>query len=47
MKSEYRFDIRSIIEISIYKVIDIDESIKNKNFEDINEKISKKRRLLI
>ena len=47
MKNKYRFDVRFIIEVSIYKIIDINESIKNKEFEDISEEIPKGKRLLI
>ena len=34
---------RFIIEISIYEIIDINESIENKEFEGVNEKVPKKR----
>ena len=36
-----------ITEISIYKIIDINESIKNKEFKDVSEGISKEKGLLI
>ena len=32
-----------IIEVSIYKIIDINKSIKNKKFESVNKEISKKK----
>ena len=37
---------KSVIEVSIYEITDINKSIKNKEFEGVNEEISKKRRLL-
>ena len=43
MKNKYRFNIRFIIEVSIYEIIDINELIKNKKFEGVNEGISKKK----
>ena len=33
-------------EISIYKIVDINESIKNKKSKDVNEKISQEKKLL-
>ena len=47
MKDKYRFNIKFIIEILIYEVININESIKNKKFENINKEISEKKRFLI
>ena len=32
-----------IIEVSIYEIININKSIEDKEFEDVNKKISKKR----
>ena len=39
MKNKYKFNKKFIIEISIYKIININESIKNKKFKDVSEKI--------
>ena len=36
-----------IIEISIYEVIDMNESIEDKEFEGVNKEISKEKRFLI
>ena len=38
---------RSVIEISIYEIIDMNESIKDKEFEGVSEKISEGKGLLI
>ena len=35
-----------MIEVLIYKVIDINQSIKDKKFEGVDERVSKERRLL-
>ena len=37
---------RFITEISVYKVIDMNKSIKNKEFEGVNKKIPKGKELL-
>ena len=43
MKNKYKFDKKFIIEISIYEIININESIKNKKFEGVSEEILKKK----
>ena len=50
MKNKYRFNIRFIIEVSIYEIIDINESIKNlkdKKFKGVNKGILKESGFLI
>ena len=47
MKDKYRLNIRFIIEVIIYEITDINESIKNiknEKFEGVNEEVSKKKR---
>ena len=47
MKDKYRLKKKFIIEISIYEIIDINESIKDKEFEVVNKEILKERGFLI
>ena len=47
MKNKYKFNKKFIIEVSIYEIIDMNKSIKNKEFEGVNNKILKEKRLLI
>ena len=42
MKNKYKFNMKFIFEVLIYKVIDINESIKNKEFKGVNKKNLKK-----
>ena len=47
MKNKYKFNKRFIIEVLIYEIININESIKNKEFKGVNEKKLKEKRVLI
>ena len=44
MKNKYKFNENFIFEISIYEIININKSIKDKKFKSVNKEILKKKK---